>query len=97
MLKMEDQLQALNIEDRLVVVEPTKTLEEIPLDDNYPNWVTHIGTQMDTLTHKSPILFLKGNIDLFAWSHKDILGIDVGVTVHHLKSHHLFDPSDRRD
>ena len=34
MLEMDDHLQALNFEERMVAVEPTEDLEEISLDDN---------------------------------------------------------------
>ena len=33
-LEMDDHLQALNIEEIRVAVEPTEDLEEISLDDN---------------------------------------------------------------
>ena len=44
MLEMDDHLQALNIEERRVAIEPTKDLEEISLDNNIPNRITHIDT-----------------------------------------------------
>ena len=44
MLEMDDHLQALNVEERKVVVVPTKDLEEISLDDNITDRVTHIDT-----------------------------------------------------
>ena len=42
MLEMDDRLQALNIEERRVAIEPTEDLEEISLDNNIPNRITHI-------------------------------------------------------
>ena len=44
MLEMDDHLQALNIEEMRVSVEPTEDLEEISLDNNIPGRVTRIGT-----------------------------------------------------
>ena len=44
MLEMDDHLQALNIEERKVTIEPTEDLEEIPLDDDTPDWTTHVDT-----------------------------------------------------
>ena len=44
MLKMDNHLQTLNIEEQRVTVEPTENLEEISLDDNFPGRVTCIGT-----------------------------------------------------
>ena len=36
MLEMNDHLQALNIEEKKVTVEPTEDLEETSLDDDTP-------------------------------------------------------------
>ena len=65
MLEMDD-LQALNIEERKVTVEPTEDLEEISLDDDTPGWTTCIGTQADPSIPKEFALFLKSNWDVFA-------------------------------
>ena len=43
MLEMDDHLQALNIEERRVRVEPMEDLEEISLDDSIPSQITSIG------------------------------------------------------
>ena len=43
------------------MVEPTKDLEEISLDDNILVWITRIGTQADPSVHKELSLFLKNN------------------------------------
>lgn len=43
MLEMDNHLQALNINEQRVVVEPTEDLEEVSLDDNIPGRITHIG------------------------------------------------------
>ena len=37
MLEIDDHLQALNIEERWVTVEPTKALEDVSLNDERPN------------------------------------------------------------
>ena len=44
MLKMDDHLQALNIEEQRVIVEPTKDLEKISLNDNCLGRIPCIGT-----------------------------------------------------
>ena len=44
MLEMVDHLQALNIEEQRVIVEPAEVLEGISLDDNYPSCIPCIGT-----------------------------------------------------
>ena len=84
MLEMNDHLQALNIEEKKVTVEPTEDLEEISLDDDTPGRITHIGTQADPLVCEELTLFLKSNQDVFAWSHEDMLGISPSTMVQRL-------------
>ena len=66
MLEMDNHLQALNIEERKVTVEPTEDLEEISLDDDTPGRTTRIGTQADLSVCEEIALFLKNNRDVFA-------------------------------
>lgn len=66
MLEMDDHLQALNIEERKVTIEPMEDLEEISLDDDTRSWTTRIGTQADPAVRKEFAFFLKGNRDVFA-------------------------------
>lgn len=81
-LEMDDHLYVLNIEDRKVAVEPTEDLEEVSLDNNILGRTTHIGTQADPSICKEHAFFLKNNWDVFAWSHKDMLGISPNTMVH---------------
>ena len=66
MLEMDDHLQALNIEERRVAIEPTEDLEEISLDDNIQNRITHIDTQANPSVCKEFAIFQKNNRDVFA-------------------------------
>ena len=66
MLEMNDHLQALNIEERRVAIEPTEDLEEISLDDNIPNRITHIDMQANPSVRKELAIFQKNNWDVFA-------------------------------
>ncbi|XP_075633743.1 uncharacterized protein LOC142606245 [Castanea sativa] len=81
---MDDHLQALNIKERRIVVEPTVDLEEVSLDDDIPGQTTRIGIQADPSVCKELALFLKDNRDIFAWSHKNMLGINLSTMVHKL-------------
>ena len=69
MMEMDDHLQALNIKERKVVIEPTKDLEEFPFDDNVPRQATRIGIEAAPSVHRELALFLKSNWNVFAWSH----------------------------
>ncbi len=66
------------------LVEPTEKLEVIVLDDKKPDKTTNIGTKMDGRIRESLIEFLKDNIDIFAWTHEDLPGIDPSVISHKL-------------
>ena len=84
MMEMEEQVQALSIEEHRTVTEPVEKLEEIPLDSSNPGRMTKIGTFADPTIRQELITFLKGNRDIFAWSHEDMPGIDPSVMVHRL-------------
>lgn len=65
MLEMDDHLQALNIEERWVTVEPTKAFEDVSLDGDNPDRITCIGTQASPSIRKELTLFLKDDLDIF--------------------------------
>ena len=92
MMEMEDQIQALNIEEHRTVTEPTEKLEEITLDTSNPDQTTKIGTLSNPAIHQELITFLRSNQDVFAWSHNDMPGIDPSVMVHKLNVLPSFSP-----
>ena len=73
----------MSIEERRFVAKPTEVLEDIPLEEGNPEKFTRIGTSMKEKTKRDLVQFLRENIDVFAWSHEDILGIDPNVITHH--------------
>ena len=77
----------MNIEERRIVAEPTETLEDIPLDEDDPWKSTKIRADLEGKIKKDFIRFLRKNIDVFAWSHKDMPGIDPSVITHRLNVH----------
>ena len=85
MMEMEDQFQALSIEEHRMVTEPVEKLEEITLDSSDPGRTTKIGTLANPKIRQELITFLRSNQDVFAWSHEDMPGIDPSVMVHRLK------------
>jgi hypothetical protein len=66
------------------LVKPTEKLEVIVLDDEKPDKTTSIGTKMNGRIKKALIKFLRGNIDIFAWTHEDMFGIDPSIICHKL-------------
>ena len=77
----------MSIEERRVVAEPTEVLEDIPLDESNPEKFTRIGTSMEEKTKQDLVQFLRKSIDVFAWSHEDMPGIDLSVIIHQLNVH----------
>ena len=84
MLAMDEQVQTMNIEEKRIVAEPTKALENIPFDESNLKRYTKVGADLEEKNKKDLIQFLKKNIGVFAWSHEDMPGIDPGVITHHL-------------
>ena len=74
----------MNIKERRVMAEPTKVLENIPLNEDNPKKSTRIGADLKEKIRKDHIHFLRENIDVFAWSHEDMPGIDPSIITHHL-------------
>ena len=77
-------MQTMSIEERRVVAEPTEVLEDISLEEGNLEKFTRIGTSMKEKTKQDLIYFLRKSIDVFAWSHEDMLGIDPSVIIHRL-------------
>ena len=87
MLAIDEQTQTMNIEERRIVAKPTEALEEIPLDEDDPRKSTRIWADLEGEIKKGLICFLRKNIDVFAWSHEDMPGIDPSVITHRLNVH----------
>ena len=79
MLAMDKHVQTMNIEEIRVVAEPTEVLEDIPLEEGNPEKFTRIGTSMEEKTKQDLAQFLRKSINVFAWSHKNMPGIDSSV------------------
>ena len=59
-------------------------LKDIPLDENNPEKYTRVGVNMERKTKQDLVQFLKKSIDVFAWSHENMPGIDPSVIIHRL-------------
>ena len=55
-------------------------------------WYTRVGADLERKSKKDLVQFLKKNIDIFAWSHEDMSGIDPGVITHCLNICPSFKP-----
>ena len=84
MTTLDEQVQTMSIKERRFVAEPTEVLEDIPLKKGNPEKFTRIGTSMEEKMKQDLVQFLRENIDVFAWSHEDMPGIDPSVITHRL-------------
>ena len=74
----------MNIEEKKMVAEPIEVLEDIFLDEENPERCTRVRADLEEKVKKDLVRFLRKNIDVFAWSHEDMLGIDPSVITHRL-------------
>ena len=84
MLAMDENVQTISIEERRVAAKPTEVLEDITLDKNNLERYTWVGASMERKTKQDLVQFLKKSVDVFAWSHEDMPGIDPSVITHRL-------------
>ena len=64
--------------------ESSQELEEVNLVDGDTKKVTKVRTRLSTVLKGRIVEFLKQNLDVFAWTHKDMSGIDNEVIEHKL-------------
>ena len=62
------------------------------MQEDDPEKFTRIGTGMKEKARKDLIQFLRKSIDIFAWSHDDMPGIDPSVITHRLNVCPFFKP-----
>ena len=60
-------------------------LDDVCIHPNYPDHKVQIGARLSTELWLALIAFLTQHHDCFAWSHKDMTGIDPDVTMHRLQ------------
>ena len=82
----------MNTEEHRTVAEPIEKLEEIRLNDSEPDRTIRIGALANPMVRQVLIAFLKNNWDVLAWSHEDMLRINLSVMVHKLNVSPFFPP-----
>ena len=65
-------------------VKLTRDLEDVELVEGDPSKVTKIFKELNSSIRGMIVEFLKENLDVFAWTHEDMSGIDDRVIVHRL-------------
>ena len=92
MMVLDEQVQTLSIEEKRVAAEPTEALENVLLQEDDLEKFTRIGTGIKEKAREDLIQFLRKSIDVFAWSHVDMPGIDPSVITHRLNVYPFFKP-----
>ena len=87
LLAMDEHMQTMSSEERRVIAENTEVLEHIPLEEGNPEKFTRIGISMKEKTKQDLVQFLRKSINVFAWSHEDMPGINPSVITHRLNVH----------
>ena len=71
-------------EKRKLATGPMEKLVAISIDVNNPSKVLKLGKNLADKTRQAITSFLLKNLDVFAWSHEDIVGINLKVMCHRL-------------
>ncbi|XP_022861553.1 uncharacterized protein LOC111381936 [Olea europaea var. sylvestris] len=64
---------------------PIEELESFSVDPRDPSKLLKVGKGLSNSLKEKIKDFLSRNIDIFAWRHEDIVGIDPKISCHHLK------------
>ena len=68
--------------DDEVKTGPVQDLEELSIDES--SKTLKIGVKLQEPVRAEMIAFLRSNLDIFAWQHSDMVGIDPNVICHRL-------------
>ena len=93
MLAMDEQMAMMNIEERRTVAKLIEVLEDVPLDESNLEKFTRIRTSMEEKTKKDLVQFLNKSMNVFAWSHEDMPGIDPSVITYRLNVSPSYKPA----
>lgn len=62
--------------------EPVETLKEMVVKQDDPSKVVKIGSNLSRSLRDKLIECLRSHVDVFAWSHEYMLGIDTRIACH---------------
>lgn len=60
-------------------LEPVNELEDVPIDQNDPSKIIKIGWNINKKLQEELIRFIEHLLDVFAWTHANMVGIDPTV------------------
>src|SRR3954469_15625769 len=62
--------------------KPTEETKQVHIDPAHPELTINIGTGLSDKQESELIQFLRENLEIFAWSHKDLLGVPKELCQH---------------
>ena len=74
----------LRSSDEETTTRPIEDLVDLPMDDKEPTKVHKLEKNLSEELKEAISTFLKNNLDVFAWKHSDMEGIDPKVMCHRL-------------
>lgn len=72
----------LRIEEEITGSQPVEQLDDIQVDNEEPTRVLKGGSTLPPTLKEEIVKFLKKNLDIFAWTHTDMEGIDAKLMYH---------------
>ena len=88
---MSEDLDPRQLEDELKT-GPVEGLVEVFVSKQEPTRVLKLGESLSHELKKELTCFLKANLDVFAWTHEDMIGIHLDIMCHHLNINPDFKP-----
>ena len=70
--------------DDEATIGPIEDLVNLPIDDNEPSKVLKLGKNLSDELREAILAFLKQNLDMCAWTHYDMEGINPEIMCHRL-------------
>ncbi|XP_074305107.1 uncharacterized protein LOC141640045 [Silene latifolia] len=80
------------VQEREYIVPPKEELDEVVLDPQFPARTILVEADCADNIREKIIEFLRTNMDCFAWSHSNMIGIDPSVITHRLNIDPGFPP-----
>ena len=71
---------------------PVEELEEIQIDVQKPERTLRIGKELDPTLRRDLLDFLRQNLEVFAWTHSNMVGINPEIMAHRLNIDPSFKP-----
>ena len=88
---MSEDLDPRQLEDGLKT-RPVEGLVEVAVSEQEPTRVLKLGENLSHELKEELTRFLKANLDVFAWTHEDMVGIHPDIMCHHLNINPDFKP-----